>query len=173
MSMPIELTEELRQRIVSSIRAGGYPAVAALAWGVPSRRWRAWLRRGRRRPDVEPYGSLYREVEQAEAQARLKAEVDAYAQDARFWLKNGPGKDTGAAPGWDAGAAPAARGDSDWSIAPVKKMLDAMRLRFAGKPELCRDLHAFCCELYDGKKWHELSLPVAGNGPAEPAAGAR
>jgi hypothetical protein len=39
-------------------------------------------------------------VQEAKAQARLKAEVEARAKDPRFWLKNGPGKDPVDAPGW-------------------------------------------------------------------------
>ena len=73
MPSAFQLGADVRERIMASIRAGGYAHVAAQAWGVPDRQWRRWLRRGRRRSQREPYGSLYLDVQQAKAQARLTA----------------------------------------------------------------------------------------------------
>lgn len=94
------LTAEMRQRILASIRAGCYAHIAAQAWGVPAAVWQRWLSQGQEPDALEPYRSLNHAVEEAKAQARLKAEVEAQAKDPRFWLKNGPGKDPGDAPGW-------------------------------------------------------------------------
>jgi hypothetical protein len=58
--------------------------------------------RGRQRRGREPYRSFLRKVEQAKAQARLKAEMAAMENDPRFWLKNGPGRDVPGKPGWAA-----------------------------------------------------------------------
>jgi hypothetical protein len=136
MSDLIELTADVRQKILSSIRAGGYAHIAAQAWGVSQRLWRRWLALGRRRAAVEPYGSFYREVQEAKAQARLKAELEALNKDPRFWLKNGPGKDPGAGPGWTAAsrtARAAASAGPPISLMQLKKFMDDMRA--ASTPE--------------------------------------
>jgi len=80
--------------ILASIRAGGYPHVAAQAYGVSPERFRRWTRRGR----------ISRCVREAAARARLKVEMETYEADPRFWLRHGPGKETRHAPGWTAAA---------------------------------------------------------------------
>jgi hypothetical protein len=94
------LTAALGQQLCAYIRAGGYPAVAAEAAGVPARVFRRWLARGRRKGAAEPYRSFARAVREAAAQARVRAEIAALKKDAMGWLKCGPGRETGAAPGW-------------------------------------------------------------------------
>jgi len=96
----MKLTPEIQAKIVASIRAGGYPRIAAEAWGVPAAEFDRWLEMGRKRRAVEPYKSFTLAVDQAQAQARLKAEMAAYDNDPRFWLKNGPGKEVPGKPGW-------------------------------------------------------------------------
>jgi hypothetical protein len=98
----LKLTPDLENAILASIRAGGYPHVAAAAWGITEPVFDDWLRRGRQRRGREPYRSFLRKVEQAKAQARLKAEMAAMENDPRFWLKNGPGRDVPGKPGWAA-----------------------------------------------------------------------
>ena len=44
-----EVIRFIEERIVASLRAGGFPEVAAQAWGVSPGTFRRWLRRGRRR----------------------------------------------------------------------------------------------------------------------------
>ena len=102
MSEPIELTAELETRITASIRAGGYAAVAAQAWGVPEAVLERWLKRGRKKNASEPYRSFARNVDQALGQARLRAEMAAYKDDPKNWLKHGPGKERPGKPGWSA-----------------------------------------------------------------------
>lgn len=134
MSDTIELTAELRQQIVSSIRAGGYAHVAAQAWGVPHRLWRRWLSLGRRRGAPEPYASFCREVQQAEAQARLKAEIETLGADPRFWLKTGPGKDE--APGWSTGRAARSAADNGptFNTRQIMKLMAGLRACLAAQP---------------------------------------
>ena len=91
--------------ILASIRAGGYPHVAAQAYGVSPKKLRRWTRRGR----------LARCVREAAARARLKAEMEAYEADSQFWLRHGPGKETRRAPGWSTSAKPAAEIGADSS----------------------------------------------------------
>jgi hypothetical protein len=102
----IKLTPELEQQILSGIRVGGYPHVAAEAYGVPRALFEKWMRHGEKHR-TQPYRRFWRKVCQAQAQARLKAEMDARAKDARFWLHYGPGKETADTPGWSATVKPA------------------------------------------------------------------
>jgi hypothetical protein len=88
--------------ILASIRAGGYPHVAAAAYGVPAQVFTSWLRRGRRRKAPAKYRRLWLLVSEASGRARLKAEMGVYEADIRFWLRHGPGKETRHAAGWSA-----------------------------------------------------------------------
>jgi hypothetical protein len=94
------LTPAVGQQICAFIRAGGYPPVAAEGAGVPRKLFARWLARGLRKGAREPYRSFAESVRQAEAQARLGAEMAAYKKDAMGWLKGGPGRETTARPGW-------------------------------------------------------------------------
>jgi hypothetical protein len=104
---PPTLTPEIARGIVAAIRAGGFPHVAAAAYGVDAAVWERWLRRGRRKHAREPYRSFVRKVDEAHAQARLRAEIAVLEQDVRAWLKHGPGRDRPGKPGWAALARPA------------------------------------------------------------------
>ncbi|MCI0456137.1 MAG: hypothetical protein L0Z62_04050 [Gemmataceae bacterium] len=94
------LTPALGQRICAFIRAGGYPEVAAEAVGVPRRVFERWMARGLRQGAREPYRSFAESVRQAEAEARIRAEIAAYKKDALNWLKGGPGREGTGRPGW-------------------------------------------------------------------------
>ncbi len=94
------LTPALHSQIVASIRSGGYVHVAAEAWGIPQGIFEEWLVRGDRQGAREPYASLAAEVRTARAQARLRAETEAFKRDARSWLEHGPGRETMGNPGW-------------------------------------------------------------------------
>lgn len=102
-----KLSAELARGILAGIRAGGFPHVAAAAYGVDLALWERWLRRGRRRHAREPYRSFVRKVEEAQAQARLRAEIAVLEKDTRGWLKHGPGRDLPGRPGWAALVRPA------------------------------------------------------------------
>jgi hypothetical protein len=97
MKHKTKLTTELENTILSWIRAGGYPHVAALAAGVPESLWRQWQERGKTR---NPYKRFFAKIAQAHATARLKAETATLDDDARFWLKHGPGRESPGNPGW-------------------------------------------------------------------------
>jgi hypothetical protein len=105
------LTPALQERIVASLRAGGFPEIAAQAWGVEPRTFRRWMRRGDR--GIEPYQGFAAAVREAEAQARLRAEMDIFENQPRIWLEHGPGRETETSPGWTTAVKPAAsRGKS-------------------------------------------------------------
>jgi hypothetical protein len=100
MSDKFRLTPELGQQIAAAIRAGGYPHVAAEAFGVPKDVFDDWLKRGNQKNAWEPFRSLALEVRRAFAQARLRAESASYEKDPKLWLVHGPGRETDAQPGW-------------------------------------------------------------------------
>jgi len=145
MSTKLRLTAELQRQIVASIRAGGYAHVAAQAWGLSEEQWRHWLALGRRPGAREPYSSFYRRVREAQAQARLKAEIEALAKDPRFWLKNGPGKDPAASPGWAApprtGRAPSTAAEPSMPYAELMEYLSIVREVLAPNPEMLAALN--------------------------------
>ena len=101
------LTAPLRSQIVAGIRAGGYPHVAAEAWGVPKDLFNDWVKRGLDPDGREPYRSFAVEVRQAFAQARLRAELAVFDDDPKNWLEHGPGRETDSNPGWSVAVKPA------------------------------------------------------------------
>lgn len=102
------LTPQVAHEIVSFIRAGGYPQVAAEAAGIPGDVFERWLERGRRRHARGTYRTFAGQVRQAAAVARLGAEVEALKKDPRFWLRHGPGRETEARRGWTGPVRPTA-----------------------------------------------------------------
>ena len=101
------LTAEVEKTIVAYVRAGGYPQVAAEAAGISRETFEEWLRRGEAGRPLK-YKQFVEKLRQAEAQARLNAEVAALKDKPMDWLKAGPGKETAAKPGWSALAKPRA-----------------------------------------------------------------
>ena len=94
------LTPEIERQILSFIRSGGYPWVAAEGAGIPRAIFRQWMRQGARPQGRALYRRFHENVLQARAQARLSAEMDTKKLDPRFWLTHGPGREKAAAPGW-------------------------------------------------------------------------
>lgn len=94
------LTPQLRAQIVGSVRAGGYPHVAAQAWGVSKAAFERWLAKGTGPEAQEPFESFARDLDDAFAQARLLAETSLYKDEPRIWLEHGPGRERLDVPGW-------------------------------------------------------------------------
>jgi hypothetical protein len=94
------LTPEIEVQIVSYIRSGGYPWVAAEGAGIPRRVFTQWMRRGAKPRSRPEYRRFYEQVVQARAQARLAAELETRKKDPRYWLTHGPGRERPGAPGW-------------------------------------------------------------------------
>jgi hypothetical protein len=101
-----ELTPQTQQAIVAYIRAGGFAYVAAEAAGVPRAVFERWLRRGDGRRAPAKYRAFRAAVRQAEAQARLGAEVAILSARPLDWLRSGPGRATTDSPGWTASVRP-------------------------------------------------------------------
>jgi hypothetical protein len=101
------LTAEVEKTITAYVRAGGYPHIAAEAAGISREVFEEWLHRGEAGRPAK-YRRFVEKLRQAEAQARLNAEVAAFKDKPMDWLKAGPGKETAAKPGWSALAKPRA-----------------------------------------------------------------
>jgi hypothetical protein len=102
MPRPRPISAETQIAILSYVRAGGFPLVAAEAAGVARRDFLEWMRRGRQPRGGKQYREFSLAVAQAHAQARLKAEVAVFQNRPLDWLKCGPGRDAPGAPGWAA-----------------------------------------------------------------------
>ena len=107
------LTSAVEKMILAYVRAGGFAHVAAEAAGVPRDLFDEWMRKGEGDRTVKKYRLFAVAVRQAEAQARLGAEVAALKDKPMDWLKAGPGKETAAKPGWSALAKPRRRRQAD------------------------------------------------------------
>ncbi len=114
MSRPYSLTPAVEAKILGYIRAGGFAYVAAEAAGVSRETFAAWLDRGSRADAREPYRSFVRQVREALAQARLRAEIAVMDKTPLHWLRYGPGRETAEAAGWTGTVKPA-------SAAPDRK----------------------------------------------------
>lgn len=136
----VKLTDEIERQILASIRAGGFPHVAAQAWGVPLHIWNLWKEWGtKENQPVKKYKDFFNKVCQAEAQARLKAEMAAMQDDPRFWLKNGPGKEGDGNPGWTAVVRPMIKNNNQtinlFTSPDFLKFMAIMRQVLAPYPE--------------------------------------
>jgi len=94
------LTLALQEKIVAFIRAGGFAHVAAEAAGLPRKVFARWLERGERAGAPANYHAFARAIREAEAQARLHAELNVRGDKPLDWLKAGPGKASTDNPGW-------------------------------------------------------------------------
>jgi hypothetical protein len=110
-SNEIRLTRALGEQIAGAIRAGGYPHVAAEAFGVPKEIFDDWLKRGNEKDPWEPYKSFALAIREAFAQARLRAETAEFEKDPKLWLIHGPGRERERQPGWSVSVQPAAPND--------------------------------------------------------------
>ncbi len=86
----VSLTDEIAEKIVAFIRGGAFDYVAALAAGVADRTFRDWMARGEGRHLNRPPSPKLRRfataVRQAQAEARIGAEIRVYREQPRYWL---------------------------------------------------------------------------------------
>ena len=100
------LTDAVQQPIVAYGRAGGFAEVAAEAAGVRRLTILGRMRKGDD-PKAKPrYRAFAQAARQAQAQARLGAEVSARNDKPLDWLRNGPGRETAEQRGWTSNARP-------------------------------------------------------------------
>jgi hypothetical protein len=93
-------TELVELKIVSGIRHGAFPYIAAEAAGIPREVFADWMRRGSAKRPSPRFRRFRDQVREAIATARLAAEMYALKNDPLAWLKFGPGKETTDVPGW-------------------------------------------------------------------------
>jgi hypothetical protein len=96
------LTPEVEQTLLTYVRAGGFPAVAAAAAGVPADVFARWLRQGHGPGARRRYRDFREAVLRAAAQARMAAEVQVFQKRPLDWLRCGPGREAADSPGWTA-----------------------------------------------------------------------
>jgi len=85
-------TPEITQMISSYLQAGGTPAIAAQAAGISEQTFNQWVAKGKTTKAPKALKAFYKAVEQAHAQARLRAEIAAFNDKPLEWLKSGPCK---------------------------------------------------------------------------------
>lgn len=107
MSRPRPIPAQVQDTILAYIRAGGFALVAAEAAGVSRQDYLDWMRRGNQPRSAKKYRAFAQTIAQAQAQARLKAEVEVFQNKPLDWLKCGPGRDVPGVPGWAVAVKPA------------------------------------------------------------------
>ena len=85
-------TPEITHTITSYLQAGGTPGIAAQAAGISEQTFNRWITRGKTSRAPRALKAFFKAVEQAHAQARLRAEIAAFNDKPLEWLKSGPCK---------------------------------------------------------------------------------
>jgi hypothetical protein len=87
----VSLTREIQQTIASLVRGGAFVTTAARAAGISERTFHDWMARGRgdhpTRSSTPKLKRFAREVDRAQAEARAGAEVRAYREHVKHWLR--------------------------------------------------------------------------------------
>lgn len=89
----VRLTAKVRQGVCDAIANGSWDWVAAAAFGIPKKDFRALVKR---------FPVFAREVEAAGAQSRVRQETTIAKTDPVRWARYGPGRERPDAPGWGA-----------------------------------------------------------------------
>jgi hypothetical protein len=141
MPRPRPISAQAQTAILSYVRAGGFPMVAAEAAGVPRRDYLEWMRRGGQPRGGKKYRAFYLAVAQAHAQARLKAELEVFQNRPLDWLRYGPGRDEPGAPGWGVAVKPAPQQDDDAQFTLdhplVAALVEELKAALEPFPEAC------------------------------------
>ena len=92
MGRPTKLNAEVQEKIVSLVRAGNYPEVAAQAAGITGKTYYEWMKRGEDEPG--PFREFREAVKEAQAAAEShavtiirKAALDGSWQAAAWFLE--------------------------------------------------------------------------------------
>lgn len=117
-----KLTPKVHRAIVASVRSGNFAGTAAKAAGIARSTLSAWKTKADH--GIEPYGALFRELEEVSALAEdeivaeLRSNPDWRAK--AWWLEHGPAREA-----WGAGTGSSA---TDLAVA----LLDTLRGRVTG-----------------------------------------
>jgi hypothetical protein len=135
-------SEAAATRIVTAIRHGAYPFIAAEAVGIPREVFANWMRRGSAKHAAPRFRHFRDQVREAIATARLAAEMQAFKDDPLFWLKYGPGKETAEIPGWSNAVKPPAGDEPESEATPSEirlELLAALTPEMGRLPPVLRD----------------------------------
>jgi hypothetical protein len=118
------LTPEIENHILARIRAGSFPHVAAQSAGFSEREFAEWMREGRRQRRGR-FRKFWLKVGEAQAFARVRAEIEVREKDVKFWLRYGPGKERPGSAGWGPAdkKRPGKRRDSQRSLLELLPLL--------------------------------------------------
>jgi hypothetical protein len=148
------LTLALQEKIASFIRAGGFAHVAAEAAGLPRDVFARWLERGERADAPANYRRFARAIREAEAQARLQAELSVRGDKPLDWLKAGPGKASADNPGWtnpgkagDASSTKAGKTEREQALAEMLHLFGRCAEQLAAFPDARAALSAWLAVL--------------------------
>ncbi len=87
--------------ILTYIQDGAYPHIAGQAAGLTEAEFERWMERGQRKgKEHARYRTFRSRVIQAQATARVIAELKVFEKDPEKWLRSGPGKEADARKGW-------------------------------------------------------------------------
>jgi len=139
----IRLNRELQEQIVAGIRAGAFPQVAAQAFGVSRRSFLRWRRLGRSNEGDTEFVAFASAVDQAAAQARLRAEMGVFTEQPRIWLQHGPGRETSECPGWTVAIKPTSKAkvaSNAFAMPEVQELIDIVLGALEGQPDVQADI---------------------------------
>jgi hypothetical protein len=87
------------ERMLTLIRAGAFAWVAAQSLGIAAETFSRWMARGaRQRRGI--FRQFRQDVEQAQALARITAEIQVRRENPLAWLRSGPARSRPGMPGW-------------------------------------------------------------------------
>lgn len=95
---PTVLDGQVFGKLLESLRGGAFDWVAAEGAGISRSTFYRWMARGDQGDGS--YVVFAREVRQAKAQARMRAEGRVLEQNPLSWLRLGPGRERRGEPGW-------------------------------------------------------------------------
>jgi hypothetical protein len=123
----VSLTADLEEKILSYIRAGGLPHVAAEAAGVNPRTFRDWMARGEGRHPTRPSTPRLRRfakaVNEAVGQTRLIAEARMFKDHPGQWLKTAA-RTRGDFEGWSDPEREGGTGSAELSSSALSRFTD-------------------------------------------------
>jgi hypothetical protein len=139
----------MEQQIVAMIRAGCYAHVAAEATGIPREEFFGTLKQGRAKDVPSLLEDFASEVRTARAQARFRAEIQAYEQDPLAWLEHGPGREMPGDPGWSSPVRPHDLADHEFNPLEHPEFMDLLNQLLTAL-EKYPDVHAQFCQMLEG-----------------------
>lgn len=118
-------------RMISFIRGGAFPYVAAQAIGIKQSTFYDYLGKGRAGDPM--YSEFSERVDEAAAEARVVAEVTVKTSNPVAWLKWGPGRERPGQPGWTESVELTGSIEVDVDVEKIQLRLQALEKRRRGE----------------------------------------